>query len=44
LSDPAARHPRFVAQYPGGGGDYQSNWLMCTCFMPTMLLTRQRLV
>jgi hypothetical protein len=28
LSDPAARHPRFVAQYPGGGGDYQSNWFM----------------
>ncbi|NBP67582.1 MAG: SusD/RagB family nutrient-binding outer membrane lipoprotein [Cytophagia bacterium] len=32
LSDPAARHPRFVAQYPGGGGDYQSNWLMWHMF------------
>jgi len=28
ISDPAARHPAFAAQYPGGGGDYQSNWLM----------------
>lgn len=32
LSDPAARHPRFIAQYPGGGGDYQSNWLMWHMF------------
>jgi len=28
LSDPDARHPRFVANYPGGGGNYMSNWLM----------------
>jgi hypothetical protein len=27
-SDPDARHPRFVNNYPGGGGDYMSNWLM----------------
>ena len=27
-SDPDTRHPRFTAQYPGGGGDYQSNWLI----------------
>jgi Starch-binding associating with outer membrane/Susd and RagB outer membrane lipoprotein len=32
LSDPAARHPRFIAQYPGGGGDYQSNWLIWHMF------------
>jgi hypothetical protein len=32
LSDPDARHPRFVGQYPGGGGDYQSNWLMWHMF------------
>ncbi|UYN87522.1 MAG: SusD/RagB family nutrient-binding outer membrane lipoprotein [Cyclobacteriaceae bacterium] len=32
LSDPAARHPRFIAQYPGGGGDYQSNWFMWHMF------------
>lgn len=32
LSDPAARHPRFVAQYPGGGGDYQSNWFIWHMF------------
>lgn len=25
-ADPDARHPAFVGQYPGGGGDYQSNW------------------
>ncbi|MBX2899745.1 MAG: SusD/RagB family nutrient-binding outer membrane lipoprotein [Cyclobacteriaceae bacterium] len=31
-SDPDARHPRFTAQYPGGGGDYQSNWLMWHMF------------
>lgn len=28
ITDPAARHPSFAGQYPGGGGDYQSNWLM----------------
>lgn len=28
LSDPDSRHPRFVANYPGGGGNYMSNWLM----------------
>jgi hypothetical protein len=28
LSDPDARHPRFVANYPAGGGNYMSNWLM----------------
>ncbi len=27
-ADPDARHPSFVGQYPGGGGAYQSNWLM----------------
>jgi hypothetical protein len=27
-SDPDARHPRFVANYPAGGGNYMSNWLM----------------
>lgn len=27
-ADPDARHPAFVGQYPAGGGDYQSNWLM----------------
>jgi hypothetical protein len=32
VSDPSARHPRFVAQYPGGGGDYQSNWFMWHMF------------
>jgi hypothetical protein len=32
LSDPSARHPRFVGQYPGGGGDYQSNWFMWHMF------------
>lgn len=32
LSDPDARHPRFTAQYPGGGGDYQSNWLIWHMF------------
>ncbi|MBL7872007.1 MAG: SusD/RagB family nutrient-binding outer membrane lipoprotein [Cyclobacteriaceae bacterium] len=31
-SDPDARHPRFVGQYPGGGGDYQSNWLIWHMF------------
>jgi hypothetical protein len=28
VSDPNSRHPRFVANYPGGGGNYMSNWLM----------------
>lgn len=32
ISDPDARHPRFISQYPGGGGDYQSNWLMWHMF------------
>lgn len=32
ISDPDARHPRFTSQYPGGGGDYQSNWLMWHMF------------
>lgn len=32
VSDPDARHPSFVGQYPGGGGDYQSNWLMWHMF------------
>lgn len=27
-TDPDARHPRFVAAYPAGGGNYMSNWLM----------------
>lgn len=27
-TNPDARHPRFVAQYPAGGGDYQANWYM----------------
>lgn len=31
-ADPDARHPRFVGQYPGGGGDYQSNFLMWHMF------------
>lgn len=31
-SDPDSRHPRFVAGYPAGGGDYQSNWLMWQMF------------
>ncbi|MBK9149855.1 MAG: SusD/RagB family nutrient-binding outer membrane lipoprotein [Saprospiraceae bacterium] len=26
--DPATRHPRYVAQHPNGGGDYQSNYFM----------------
>ncbi len=26
--DPDARHPQFVNNYPAGGGDYMSNWLM----------------
>jgi hypothetical protein len=31
-SDPDGRHPRFSAQYPAGGGDYQSNWLLWHMF------------
>lgn len=31
-ADPDARHPRFIGQYPGGGGDYQSNWLIWHMF------------
>jgi hypothetical protein len=31
-ADPDARAPRFVAQYPAGGGDYQANWLMWHMF------------
>jgi hypothetical protein len=31
-SDPDGRHPRFTAQYPAGGGDYQSNWLLWHMF------------
>jgi len=26
--NPDARHPRFVANYPAGGGNYMSNWLI----------------
>lgn len=28
LAAPDSRHPRFIANYPGGGGNYMSNWLM----------------
>jgi hypothetical protein len=31
-SDPDARHPRFVATYPAGGGNYMSNYLMWQMF------------
>jgi hypothetical protein len=31
-SDPDGRHPRYTAQYPAGGGDYQSNWLLWHMF------------
>jgi hypothetical protein len=31
-TDPDARHPRFVATYPAGGGNYMSNWLMWHMF------------
>lgn len=27
-ADPDARHPRFIANYPAGGGNYMSNWLI----------------
>lgn len=32
LSDPDSRHPRFIANYPGGGGNYMSNFLMWSMF------------
>jgi hypothetical protein len=32
LADPDSRHPRFVANYPSGGGNYMSNWLMWQMF------------
>ena len=32
LSDPDARHPRFVANYQAGGGNYMSNSLMWNMF------------
>src|SRR5688572_30631844 len=32
LSDPDARHPRFIAMYPAGGGNYMSNYLMWQMF------------
>lgn len=28
ISDPDSRHPRFTANYPGGGGNYMSNYMM----------------
>lgn len=31
-SAPDSRHPRFVANYPAGGGDYMSNWLIWHMF------------
>ncbi len=31
-TDPDARHPRFIAGYLSGGGDYMSNWLMWQMF------------
>jgi hypothetical protein len=31
-SDPDGRHPRFVANYPAGGGNYMSNYLMWQMF------------
>lgn len=31
-SAPDSRHPRFVANYPAGGGNYMSNWLMWHMF------------
>lgn len=31
-SDPDARHPLFVNNYPAGGGNYMSNWLMWQMF------------
>lgn len=32
LTDPDARHPRFIANYPGGGGNYMSNYFMWQMF------------
>jgi hypothetical protein len=32
LADPDSRHPRFVANYQAGGGNYMSNWLMWHMF------------
>jgi len=32
LTDPDARHPRFIANYPGGGGNYMSNYMMWQMF------------
>lgn len=31
-SDPDSRHPRFIANYPAGGGNYMSNYLMWQMF------------
>ncbi|MCK6617841.1 MAG: SusD/RagB family nutrient-binding outer membrane lipoprotein [Cyclobacteriaceae bacterium] len=31
-SAPDSRHPRFVANYPAGGGNYMSNWLIWHMF------------
>lgn len=31
-ADPDARHPYFVGQYPAGGGNYMSNWLIWYMF------------
>jgi hypothetical protein len=32
VSAPDSRHPRFTANYPGGGGNYMSNWLIWHMF------------
>lgn len=32
IVDPDNRHPRFVATYPAGSGNYMSNWLMWHMF------------
>lgn len=32
ISAPDSRHPRFVANYPAGGGNYMSNWLIWHMF------------
>ena len=32
IVDPDNRHPRFVATYPAGSGNYMSNWLMWQMF------------
>ncbi len=31
-ADPDSRAPQFIGQYPAGGGDYQSNWLIWHMF------------